>query len=205
MLPILAVHVSDGALQPLVCVVGFAVAIVLALPAIWRIDDREVPRIALLTAAFFVASSIHVRIGPTSVHLLLNGLVGVVLGRRAPLAIAIGLLLQAALLGHGGWTTLGINTVVLSVPALIARQLFVLLRSRPWWGGLVAGTLSVMLTSLGNAVVLIAGGIEDWSVIAYSVGTAYLVLSLLEGAIVATIAAYLARVKPDLLPGPRTP
>lgn len=35
-----------------------------------------------MTAAFFVASLIHVPIGPTSVHLLLNGLLGVVVGRR---------------------------------------------------------------------------------------------------------------------------
>src|SRR5262249_24058426 len=55
---------------------------------------------------------------PTSVHLILNGLVGVVLGRRAPLAVAVGLTLQYLLLSHGGLTTLGINTCIVALPAL---------------------------------------------------------------------------------------
>src|SRR5207302_5573020 len=82
------------------------------------------PRIALLTAAFFVASSMHIPVPPASVHLLLNGLVGVILGWRAPLAIAVGLLLQALLLGHGGFLAVGVNTCVVTVPALVAWALF---------------------------------------------------------------------------------
>jgi ABC-type Co2+ transport system permease subunit len=46
--------------------------------------------------------------------------VGVVLGRRAGLAIAVGVLLQTLLFNHGGLTTLGINVIVLAVPALLA-------------------------------------------------------------------------------------
>jgi cobalt/nickel transport system permease protein len=88
--------------------------------ACYRVRDEEIPRIALMTAAFFVASLIHIRVGPTSVHLLLNGLVGVVLGRRAGLAIPLGLFLQAALLGHGGFTSLGVNACVMTAPALAA-------------------------------------------------------------------------------------
>ncbi|HZY88254.1 MAG TPA: energy-coupling factor ABC transporter permease, partial [Gemmataceae bacterium] len=84
-IPLWAVHISDGVLTWPWWAGGFAVAGLLALLASWRVRDEEIPRIAVLTAAFFVASLIHVRVGPTSVHLLLNGLVGVVLGRRAPL------------------------------------------------------------------------------------------------------------------------
>src|ERR671937_1674740 len=115
-----AVHISDGVLAWPWWVGGFALAAVLALAAAYRVRDEEVPRIALLTAAFFVASLIHVRAGPTSVHLVLNGLVGVLLGRRAALAIPVGLFLQAALLGHGGFTSLGINSCVMVLPALAA-------------------------------------------------------------------------------------
>ena len=97
-----AVHISDGVLADRWWLGGFAAAGLLALAAAWRIREEEVPKIALLTAAFFVASLLHVRVGPTSVHLLLNGLVGVVLGWRAGLAILVGLALQVALLGHGG-------------------------------------------------------------------------------------------------------
>jgi cobalt/nickel transport system permease protein len=123
-MPLLAVHISDGVLAWPWLVGGFVLAALLLAWGARRIADEEIPRIGLLTAAFFVASLIHVRLGPTSVHLLLNGLVGVVLGSRAVLAVAVGLFLQALLLAHGGYTTLGVNCCVMAVPALIARPLY---------------------------------------------------------------------------------
>jgi cobalt/nickel transport system permease protein len=131
--PVLAVHISDGVLTQSWLLGGWLAAAVLALIGSWNIRDEEIPRIALLTAAFFVASSIHPPIpGPSRVHLLLNGLVGVVLHRRAALAIPIGLFMQAAILGHGAYSTLGINSCVQVVPALGAGQLFAGLQRFPW-------------------------------------------------------------------------
>jgi cobalt/nickel transport system permease protein len=127
-----AVHISDGVLAPPWWLGGFVVAGLFALVAAWRIREEEIPQVALLTAAFFVSSSILVRVGPTSVHLLLNGLLGVVLGRRAGLAIPIGLGLQVAFLAHGGFTTIGINSCILVLPALLAWQLFAILHRVPW-------------------------------------------------------------------------
>jgi cobalt/nickel transport system permease protein len=122
--PLLAVHLSDGVLYWPWYYSGIAVAIVLIVVSSRNVQDYEIPRIGILTAAFFIASSIRVPVGPASVHLLLNGLVGVLLGFRAVLAIAVGLLLQAILLGHGGFTALGINTLIIACPALLARPAF---------------------------------------------------------------------------------
>jgi cobalt/nickel transport system permease protein len=132
-----AVHISDGVLTTPWLAAGFGGMVLLMLAGCRRVRDEEIPRIALLTAAFFVASLIHLRVGPTTVHLLLNGLVGVVLGRRSGLAIPLGLLLQAVLFQHGGISTLGVNACVLTVPALAAGGLFGLLyrsarRSNEW-------------------------------------------------------------------------
>ena len=91
-----AVHISDGILSTPWTAAGFAVMALLMIPACFRVRDEEIPRIALLTAAFFVASLIHIRVGPTSCHLLLNGLLGVILGRRAALAIFVVALAPAA-------------------------------------------------------------------------------------------------------------
>ena len=121
---LLAVHISDGVLVWTWLLLGFAIAGGLIAWSAHGISDEDIPRVGLLTAAFFVASLIHVRVGPTSVHLLLNGLVGVLLGRRAVLAVAIGLLLQAFLLGHGGFSTLGVNCCIIAVPALFCRPYF---------------------------------------------------------------------------------
>jgi cobalt/nickel transport system permease protein len=150
-----AVHISDGTLQAIVCVEGLAVTALLMVIGAWRLRDEEVPRIALLTAAFFVASQIHIRLGPTSVHLLLNGLVGIVLGFRAGLAIPIGLLLQAMLFAHGGFFTLGVNACVMTVPAFIAYALYGLLRRIPWREHAWFRAVLVCLTVMGCTFTLV--------------------------------------------------
>src|SRR5438105_528232 len=160
-IPLFAVHISDGVLQSSWLAGGFALAIALAVVGAWRVRDEEIPRIALLTAAFFVASSIHIRIGVTSWHLLLNGLVGVMLGRRAALAIPVGLALQYFLLLHGGFYTIGINTCILLLPALFACALFTGLRRaswvrQPWFrAGLVGGSALVLLLSAVYSITLL--------------------------------------------------
>src|ERR1700735_287380 len=104
MAPLWAVHIADNVLSEPWWLGGFGVAASLVYLGAWRLRDEEISRIALLTAAFFVASSIHIKVPPTSAHLLLNGLVGVLLGRRAGLAIVLGVAMQAVLLGHGGYS-----------------------------------------------------------------------------------------------------
>jgi cobalt/nickel transport system permease protein len=169
-LPLWAVHISDGVLTWPWWAGGFALAALLALVAAWRVRDEEIPRVAVLTAAFFVASLIHVRVGPTSVHLLLNGLVGVVLGRRAPLAILVGLGLQAVLLGHGGFTTVGVNACVMALPALLAGWLFAGLRRVSWLRHraaralvVAAGVAALLLGVIFAGVVLATNPPARWA------------------------------------------
>ena len=82
-LSLFAVHLGDGVLSDAWIACGFALAAAMVGAAMWRLREEDIPRIGVLSAAFFVASSIHIKLAvlPTSVHLILNGLVGVVLGR----------------------------------------------------------------------------------------------------------------------------
>ena len=159
--PVWGVHIADGVLAGPWLLAGFLFAAVLAGVGAFRIREEEIPRVAVLTAVFFIASLIHVRVGPTSVHLLLNGLVGVVLGWRAALAIPVGLFLQAALIGHGAFSTLGVNACVLVLPALTAGFTLRALGRAAWlrrsWvrGGVVAGCAAAGLLSLVYGVVLL--------------------------------------------------
>src|SRR5438105_5967543 len=161
-LPLWAVHIDDGFLACPWWSGGFLLTGVLALLGARRIRDEEIPQIAILTAAFFVASLIHVPVPPTSVHLLLNGLVGVILGRRAALAIPVGLFLPAALLSHGGFTTLGVNSCVMALPALLAWQVFAGLQRVPWiksrffGAGLITASIWLWTLCLIYGLVLLA-------------------------------------------------
>ena len=80
---------------------------------------------------------------------------GIILGRHAPLAFFVGLLLQAVLFQHGGLTTLGANTVMLALPALLVYRLFHAMQGRDLFlrgalaGGLaVLGTLFILIITL---------------------------------------------------------
>lgn len=204
-----AVHISDGVLRAPWLAAGFVVSGLLVLLAAYRVRDEEIPRIALLSAAFFVATLMHLPLGPTRVHLLLNGLVGVVLGRRAPLAIAMGLALQAVLLGHGGLATIGVNACVMTLPALLAAALFAGLRRLPWFGrspgtltwlcGCVLGMVSVLATLILDSMVLLWGGAEDWHQIVWIVFYAHLPIVVLEGVVVGFTVNFLVRVKPEMI------
>lgn len=143
-----AVHISDGVLAWPWLAGGFALTALLLWLATWRLHEEEIPRVAILTAAFFVSSLIHVKAGPTSIHLLLSGLVGVVLGLRAGLAIFVGLLLQVFLMQHGGWLSLGVNTCVMTAPALLSFVLFQMLHRVPWIKEPIARSVLVGLGTL---------------------------------------------------------
>jgi cobalt/nickel transport system permease protein len=113
-------HISDGVLNPVTLATGWVAAGGLTALGSWRVRDRDYPRMGLMTAAFFVAGLIHLKVPPTSVHLSLHALCGAVLGLRAFPVILVGLGLQAALLGHGGFAVLGVNACIFGIPACAA-------------------------------------------------------------------------------------
>jgi cobalt/nickel transport system permease protein len=144
-------HISEGLLPAPLWLGGYGLTALITgyslgrLQRLERDPRRPLPKAALLTAAFFVASSIHLPFPPASLHLLLNGLMGVLLGVLAYPAILVGLFFQAVAFGHGGLTTLGINAAILGIPALLAGGIF--RASRRWlgtgwaafWAGAVQG------------------------------------------------------------------
>lgn len=111
-------HISEGILNTPTLVVGWAISAPLCAYALYKIPQNEIPKIALLSALFFIGSFIHIPFGPTSFHLILSGLVGALGGGYAILSIAVALIFQALLFGFGGLGVLGINILVLSLPTI---------------------------------------------------------------------------------------
>ncbi len=203
-LPLFAMHISDGALATSWRACGFAGLAVLLVIAAWRVREEEIPRIGVLAAAFFVAAGVHVPLVviPATVHLILDGLMGVVLGRRAPLAIAIGLTLQYYLLQHGGQTTIGINTCTVALPAVAAGMLYPVLRrlgASAFARGVLLGGGAVAATAVLDFFVLLWGGKENWERLAQVLLLAHVPVVIVEGLMLGVLVRYLEKVKPELL------
>jgi cobalt/nickel transport system permease protein len=197
-----AVHISAGVLDPAWIAAGFAVLAVLLLPAIWKLREEEIPRIGVFTAAFFIASSLRIPVGFASVHLILNGLVGVTLGRRAMLSVAVGLVLQSLLLHHGGLDALGVNAAVVGIPALLAGVLYPVLKRLglpAFVRGFLLGGAAVAGSALLNFLVLLFGGKEDWELLAKAILLAHVPVVIVEAVLLGVLAGYLEKVKPELL------
>ncbi len=200
-------HISDGVLSPAVIAFGWIASVIfIAFAFNWAKKNggvaEQIPKLSVFTAAFFVASLIHVNVPPTSVHLILNGLLGVVLGALAYPAMFIGLVLQALLFQHGGITTIGINSFNVGLPALICYAVFKkgsgIGLSKPVIGGLCGG-LAILLTTVFLAGTLYTTG-EQFEAMAKLVILPHIVIMVIETIVTASVVAYLAKVKPELLP-----
>lgn len=211
-------HIPDGILPAPVCVAGYAIASGITWATLRQINKtsdprEEVPKAALLAAAFFVGSSISLPLPPASVHLVLNGLLGALLGWYAWPAILIGLLLQAVLLGHGGLTTLGVDAVMIGGPALIAGWVFQQRQRlgsalKPKWSlglfSFLAGAVGVALAAIVFFSLIIFTipadidqGLEQGFLTALMV--AHIPLVFIEGVFATLLCFFLLQVKPELL------
>lgn len=195
-------HIPDGVLSMPVLAAGGTLTLGLLALALKTLDDDALAPAAVLSAAFFVISLINIPLGVTSVHLLLNGLIGLLLGWLAVPALLIALGLQAVFFGHGGLLSLGVNTLNLAWPALLCgwllRPRLAAAPQRAFWLGALAGVMATLLTGLSVAVALtLSGSAFAWA--AKALVLAYVPLAALEGLITATVVAFLARVEPALL------
>jgi cobalt/nickel transport system permease protein len=209
-------HIPDGILPLPVTLGGYAVSIGVAWYCVRKINQRtdpreDVPKAALLTAAFFAASLVQIPLPPASVHFVLGGLLGTVLGIFAFPAILIGLFFQAVMFGHGGLTTLGTNGVILGLPALLAAAVFQLHKRtscpsgrRTAVCGFVAGAGATAISVVLFALILVFSipahldaAVERSALMLLMLS--HIPLVLVEGVATAFIVVYLQRVKPQLL------
>jgi cobalt/nickel transport system permease protein len=212
------VHIPDGLLPAQIVAGGYAVTGLATWYCLRQINHQPeplaaIPKAALLTAAFFVASSLYIPFPPVSVHLILNGLLGVILGYLALPAILVGLFFQALMIGHGGLTTLGVNGVMMGIPALFAAAIFQLHQGLAQFlptrlalgiGAFLGGSMGLALTVLmfiGLTLTTLPTGlnqtVEAQAVFLLALG--YVPLMVLEGTFTALLVLFLHRVKPQLL------
>jgi cobalt/nickel transport system permease protein len=197
-------HISEGVLSPAVLASGAGLAVVGTAIGLKKLDYEAIPRVAILSAAFFVASLIHVPVGPVGVHLVLNGLMGLLLGWLAVPAILVALFLQALLFQFGGLTVLGVNTVTMAGPAVICFYLYRPLLRRDGTTAMIAaaacGVTAILLSGLLVAAALLTTG-QGFLKVAELVLLAHIPIMIIEGVITLFIFLFLGKVRPEMLEG----
>jgi len=196
-------HISEGVLSAPVLITGAVLSAGGVAIGLRKMSYEKIPQVAVLTSAFFVASLIHVPIGPSSTHLVLNGLLGILLGWMAFPSILVALSLQALLFQFGGFTVLGVNTLVMAAPALVAYLLFSPLVKKTSIpvvsaGGFLAGVTGIIFGALLVALALISTG-DSFRNVAKVIIIAHIPVMIIEGIVTAFCILFLKKVKPEIL------
>jgi len=196
-------HISEGVLSGPVLAAGAAAAIAGTAAGLKKTDYDQIVHVAILASAFFVGSLIHVNIGPGSVHLILNGIVGLLLGWAAFPAILAALILQSLFFQYGGMTALGVNTLIMAIPAVIGHYLFMpLIGKSPrltFLGGFMCGSFAILVSALLLSAAL-------WFTNADFIETCILLfmsnipVMIIEGIVTGFCVSFLIKVYPEIVP-----
>jgi cobalt/nickel transport system permease protein len=198
-------HISEGVLAAPLLITGAAGAAAGCGIGLKIMDLEKTPKVAVMSSVFFVTSLIHIPLGPTSAHLMLNGLAGVILGWASFPALLVALLLQVILFQFGGITTLGVNTMVMAIPAMVCCYLFAgTIRgknnTRALIGAFLAGSTAMLLSGLLVAFCLIFTGTEFFHVARLFI-IAHAPVMIIEGVLTVLVVGFLRKVRPALLGG----
>jgi cobalt/nickel transport system permease protein len=211
-------HIPDGVLPVWLWVLGFLVMVLLLGFAIYRmrsIDTRKkIPLLGALSAAMLVGMTLPVLPG---YHINLAVIAGILIGPSLGLVAAFLSNVILALMGHGGITVIGLNTMLLGSEAVLGHLFFSLLRGVPvFWRAALATVAALIITTL-ILIGIVAVSHLDPDVLhpdenhAHAEGRpslspfAAVVLSIgafgwiIEAAITGAIVRFLSQVKPDLV------
>ena len=160
-------HIPDGLIAPQAFIAAGVIAAPFWAYAIRRVardlDDRLIPRMAVLTALTFVLSTVMVPLpGGTSVHLTGVGLLVIAFGLwPAFLAFSLVLALQALLLGAGGITALPVNALAMGLAggAVVSGLHSLMGRRKSFWSVVIPIWCGIVVAALLLALVL---GLQPW-------------------------------------------
>jgi cobalt/nickel transport system permease protein len=215
-------HIPDFVLPVWLWVSGFIVmtaALWFSLRRLRSMDKkREIPLLGAISAAMIVAMSLEIL--PIAYHINLSVVAGILLGPSLGFVAAFIVNFMLALLGHGGVSVIGLNTILLGLEAVLGHTAFSLFRRmRPvFWRAAIATVLTLCITTMLLIAIVAASNVDPARFLhgdehrpsmqegPVSVSKfALLVLSfgvagwIIEAAITGSVVKFISQVKPDLL------
>jgi len=210
-------HIPDGVLAWWVWAPGLALALLLLVLASRRAGHGDGVQVALrgaLGGLVLAAMAVELPLGPVDYHLSLAGPLGVLLGAAGAFQVLFVVSAILALAGHGGFTVIGLNALVLGSGAALARPLYRTLRAHrsPAVSLALAAGAAQGVSGLAWFAVVglalrfgVAAAPARLGVLSGIALPLWLVGMLLEGAVGYGLGRFLAKVRPDLLPGAAAP
>jgi cobalt/nickel transport system permease protein len=160
-------HVPDGLLPWPLWAAGLLLALLLLARASHLSRGQSPQRIAYQGAlGGLMLAAMAIPLGPLDLHVTAIGPVGVLLGAAGAFQVVFVVSIILALMGHGGLTVIGLNTLILGAGAAVAALVYRPLASRlsPAWslaagaalGQIVTGVLWLAVVGLGMRLVGLA-------------------------------------------------
>jgi len=152
------IHIPDGVLPLWLVTVGWLAAAALVTLAVRRASAedvrRRIPLVGAVAALMLVGMSSEII--PIAYHINLTVLAGILLGPWLSIITALVVDVMLGLIGHGGVTVIGLNTLVISAEMILGWALFRTFVSA--FGrrrvGLAAGAATVVALVLSTALLV---------------------------------------------------
>jgi cobalt/nickel transport system permease protein len=214
-------HIPDGVLPVWLWILGLIIMACALAFCVFRLKTmdlrKKIPLLGAVSAVMLVAMSLEIL--PLAYHINLSVVAGILLGPALGFLAAFITNLILALMGHGGVTVIGLNTLLLGSEAALGHIFFFLFKNRfpVFWGAAIATILTLFITTItliGIVAVshvdheLIHHGAEHGTIHEREITTtrfAIMVLSLgaigwlIEAFITGAVVKFISRVKPELL------
>ncbi|MDD3342682.1 MAG: cobalt transporter CbiM [Sulfurospirillaceae bacterium] len=153
-------HIPDGYLSPLTCIITYAAALPLWVIAFRKLkeklDEQTLPLIASLSALSFIIMMFNIPIpGGTSGHAVGASLIAILFGPWvASLCVSLVLLIQALIFGDGGITTFAANALAMGFMASFSTYYIYRFFERKAFAPFISGWVGIVSASTMVAVIL---------------------------------------------------
>lgn len=201
-------HLPDGLIPLWQSIIYWILAIITLALYLFKLSrteetEKRVVLTAVLAAAAIAASSISIP-SPFGVplHFFLIPLVAILLGPLSGVAVAfLCLVVQFFLLGFGGITTLGANTLTIGVALSFSTYIFYkLLLGLDERLSIFSGTLMGIFTAtMVQVLILILTGAATLEMLMATLIPFYLFIGVIEGIANVFIVSLISKLKPELL------
>ncbi len=208
-------HISDGILTPMWCLVWYVISLPFIAVGVWRIKRRMeenasyIPILAMIGAVIFIIAVWHIPVPVTGScsHPIGTPMAAIIVGPFVTVVLSAIALFFHIFIGHGGITTLGASTVSMGIAAPFSGYLlYILFRkmNAPLWlsagvAGFVGDIVCYLTTALQLALSLNPDTVvSHWMMYSAGYMPTQLPLAVAEFIFSAGIVQYIADRRPDL-------